>query len=179
LTDWLPIVIAVIALIVAGATAWATWIAPANAARIAEQLRSASARAERRDELKLRCFLTLMAYRAFPFALEAVQMFNVIDAAFMDAPVVRNAWASYFESVDPNRHIPQHDQRQRLIALLLSMASEMGLTGIGISDLTREYSPQYIMRRINIETMQATIQEADLQRTLSQASANTTPQTAR
>jgi hypothetical protein len=72
--------------------------------------------------------------------------------------------------------VPPAMAHQQLTDLLAAMAADIGLTGIGVTDLTRSYSPQYVMRRINIETMSQAIQEQELQRTFSQASANTTPQ---
>jgi hypothetical protein len=146
--DWLPIVISLIALIISIASVLATWKAPQIAARLAEGLRSAASRAD----LKRWVFMTLMQQRATPFTPEAVQAFNVIDAVFVDAHAVRDRWAVYLNSMD------------------------IGLTGVGDSDLARSYSPAYVMRRINIEGMSQAIQEKELQRVFSEASANTTPQ---
>jgi hypothetical protein len=83
---WLPIGIASLALIISIGTALATWWAPQVAARLAEGLRTASARAD----LKRSVFLTLMQQRALPFTEEAVQAFNAIDVVFVDAPAVRD-----------------------------------------------------------------------------------------
>jgi hypothetical protein len=78
--------------------------------------------------------------------------------------------------MDATQQVPPHTARQQLIELLTAMAADIGLTGIRFDDLTRSYGPQYVMRRINIETMSQAIQEQELQRIVSQASANTTPQ---
>jgi hypothetical protein len=99
--------------------------------------------------------------RAFPFTLDAVQMFNVIDAVFIEARPVREAWALYFDSLDDNRQVSEDMKHQRFTELLAAMAKDIGLTGIGYSDLTRVYSPRYVMRALNIQTMQQVIQEAD------------------
>jgi Mg-chelatase subunit ChlI len=173
---WLPIVVSLIALVISIASVLATWRAPQIAAHLAEGLRSAAARAERRDDLKRLVFMTLMQQRATPFTPEAVQAFNVIDAAFVDARAVREKWAVYYKSMDASQQVPPHTARQQLIELLAAMAADIGLTDIRFDDLTRSYNPAYVMRRINIETMTQAIQERDLQRVFSEASANTTPQ---
>jgi hypothetical protein len=172
---WLPIAISSLALIISIAAAVVTWKAPQIAARLAEGLRSAGARIERRDDLKRWVFMTLMQQRATPFTQEAVQAFNIIDVVFHDAQAVRDKWALYFRSMDASQQVPQHTQRQQLTDLLAAMAADLGLTGMRADDLARSYSPGYIMRRINIETMSQTIQERDLQRIFLEASANTTP----
>jgi len=176
MAEWLPIAISLLALAISIATALATWWAPQIAARLAEGLRSAASRTERREDLKRWVFMTLMQQRATPFTLEAVQAFNSIDVVFADAHAVRDKWAAYFKSMDRNQQVPPHTQRQQLIELLAAMAADIGLTGIRFDDLMRSYSPEYVMRRINIETMSQTIQEMELQRIFSEASANTTPQ---
>jgi Family of unknown function (DUF6680) len=164
--------ISLLALVISIGSALATWWAPQIAARVAEGLRSAAAR----TDLKRQVFLTLMQQRAVPFTEEAVQAFNIIDVVFVDAPSVREKWAVYYNSMDGSRQVPPAMAHQQLTDLLAAMAADIGLTGIGVTDLTRSYSPQYVMRRINIETMSQAIQEQELQRTFSQASANTTPQ---
>jgi hypothetical protein len=173
--DW-SIAISLLALVISIATAIATYWAPQIAARLAESLRSAATRTEQREDLKRWVFMTLMQQRATPFTLEAVQAFNSIDVVFADAHAVRDKWAVYFKSMDVSQRVPQHTQRQQLIDLLAAMAADLGLTGIRYDDLTRSYSPGYVMRRINIETMSQTLQERELQRIFSEASANTTPQ---
>jgi hypothetical protein len=174
---WLPIIFSVVALLVSLATAWATWIAPSSAARLAENLRSASARADRRDELKRQVFLTLMGERAAPFTENAARAFNTIDVVFVDATTVRNCWAKYLDAMEPQHQVQPLQQRQLLADLLSAMAANLGLTGIGFNDMTRIYSPTYLIRRINIETATQTLQEQELARIMSQASANTTPTT--
>jgi hypothetical protein len=169
---WLPIAISSLALLISIATALATYLAPQMAARLAESLRSAAAR----TDLKRWVLMTLMQQRATPFTPEAVQAFNSIDAVFADAHSVRDKWAVYFKSMDASQQVPDHMKRQQLIDLLAAMAADLGLTGIRYDDLTRSYSPTYVMRRINIEGMSQELQERELQRIFSQASANTTPQ---
>ena len=164
--------IALLALVISIASAWVAWKAPQAAARLAEGLRSAAVRTEQKRWV----FLKLMQQRAAPFTEEAVQAFNVIDAVFVDAPTVRDKGAVYYNSLDATRQVPPAMVHQQLTDLLATMAADIGLTGIGASDLTRSYSPQYVMRRINIETMHQAIQEQELQAIASQAAANTTPQ---
>lgn len=170
---WLPIIISVVALLVSLATAWATWIAPSSAARLAENLRSASARADRHNELKRAVFLTLMGERAAPFTENAARAFNTIDVVFVDAAAVRNCWAKYLNAMEPQHQVQPLQQSQLLADLLSAMATDLGLTGIGFNDLTRIYAPTYIMRRINIESATQTLQEQEITRIMSQASANT------
>jgi hypothetical protein len=90
---------------------------------------------------------------------------------------VRERWAKYIDAVAPQHQLQPHTQRQLLVDLLSAMAADLGLTGIGFNDLTRSYSPNYIMRRINIETATQTLQEQELVRIFSQASANVTSTT--
>jgi hypothetical protein len=165
---WVPIGISLLAL----AISIANWWAPQQAARVAEALRQATAR----TDLKRWVFLTLMQQRAVPYTPEAVQALDVIDAVFVDARDVREKWAVYFNSMDATRQVPSAMAHQQLTDLLAAMAADIGLTGIGVSDLTCSYSPQYLTRRINIETMSQTIPEPELERVFSQASAKTTPQ---
>jgi hypothetical protein len=117
-----------------------------------------------------------MQQRAAPFTPEAVQAFNIIDVVFVDARNVREKWATYFNSMDERNQVPPHTSRQQLTDLLAAMAADIGLTSIGVTDLTRSYAPAYVTRRINIETMHQAIQEQELERMFSQLSANTTPQ---
>jgi hypothetical protein len=169
--EW-SIAISLLALVISIATALATWWAPQIAARLAEGLR----RTGQREDLKRWVFMTLMQQRATPYTLEAVQAFNVIDAVFVDARDVRDKWAVYFKSMDARQQVPPHMAHQQLTELLAAMAADLGLTGIRYDDLTRSYSPGYIMRRINIETMHQTLQEEELRRMFSDAAANATPQ---
>jgi hypothetical protein len=169
---WLPIAISSLALIISLGTALATWWAPQEAARLAEGLRTASARAD----LKRSVFLTLMQQRALPFTEEAVQAFNAIDVVFVDAPTVREKWQLYLKSKDLREQVPPAMQQQRLTELLAAMAADVGLTGISAADLERSYAPDYLRRRIRVGEMADKAQEQELQRALAQASANTTPQ---
>jgi hypothetical protein len=133
-------------------------------------------RTGQREDLKRWVFMTLMQQRATPYTLEAVQAFNVIDVVFGDAHSVRDKWAVYFKSMDVSQQVPDSMKRQQLTELLAAMAADLGLTGIRYDDLTRSYSPEYVVRRIRIEIMHQTLQERDLQGVFSEASANTTPQ---
>jgi hypothetical protein len=169
---WLPIGISLLALVISIGTALATWWAPQQAARLAEGLRSAAAR----HDLKRSLFLTLMQERAAPFTPEAVKAFNAIDVVFVDATDVREKWALYLNSKDVREKVPLAMAQQRLIELLAAMAIHIGLTGINATDLMRSYSPDYLRRRIKIEQMSDRMQEQELERAFSQASANTTPQ---
>lgn len=72
--------------------------------------------------------------------------------------------------------MPRHEQGRRLTELLAAMATDIGLTGVGATDLERSYLPDYVRRRIKIENMTRAMQEAELDRVVSEASANTTPQ---
>jgi hypothetical protein len=171
-TTWLPIVISSFALLISIVSARVAWKAPQAAARLAEGLRSATARAD----LKRWVFMTLMQERAAPFTPEAVKAFNAIDVVFVDAPTVRDKWAMYLKSQDRREQIPSHEQRKRLTELLAAMADHIGLTGIGATDLERSYAPDYLLRRIKVGEMADKMQEKELDRAFTEASANTTPQ---
>ena len=56
------------------------------------------------------------------------------------------------------------------------MASDLKLDTIGFTELSRVYSPEFLMKKINVEAMQLHLQEADLTRAIEQAAANTTSQ---
>jgi hypothetical protein len=172
MASWLPIAISSLALIISIAAVAVAWKAPQVAARLAESLRSAAAR----TDLKRSLFLTLMQQRAMPFTEEAVQAFNAIDVVFVDAPTVRDKWAMYLKSQDRREQVPSHEQRKRLTELLAAMATDIGLTGVGAIDLERSYLPDYVRRRIKIENVTRAMQEQELDRAFSEASANTTPQ---
>ena len=170
--DWLPIGISLLAVAISVGSAWVAWKAPQAAAQLAEDLRSASARVD----LKRSLFLTLMQERAAPFTPEAVKAFNAIDVVFVDAPTVRERWAMYLKSKDLRQRVPPAMVQQRLTELLAAMATDIGLAGIGAHDLERSYAPDYLRRRFKVEEMTDKMQEQELERAFSQASANTTPQ---
>jgi hypothetical protein len=170
--DWLPIAISLFAAVVAIVSAWVAWKAPQVAARLAEDLRQTAARAD----MKRWVFLTLMQQRATPFTEEAVRAFNMIDVVFVDAPTVREKWAMYLKSQDRREQLPPHERVKRLTELLAAMTTDIGLTGVGATDLERSYFPDYVRRGIKIQDMTRAWQEQELDRAVAEASANTTPQ---
>jgi hypothetical protein len=175
-TFWFPIIVSALALIVSALTAWATVHGPKRAAEIAEQLRSASAKVERREGMKLHVFAQIMQERAAPYTLEAVRALNLIDIVYIDADAVREAWKEYIWSLDPANKIAPENARRYLNDLLVAMAGDLGMAGIKASDISRIYSPVYITRRHSVEDMQLTMHEMTLKEAFSKMSANTTPQ---
>lgn len=168
-------VIAIVALLVAALSAWATFFGPQRAAELAEGLRAGSAKAERRDLAKLNVLAMLMQERAAPYTFDAVKAFNLIDIAFADCEPVREAWRVYFGMLDPARYSAVDARREKLNQLLIEMAKDVGLDSIKLSDMERVYSPTYVMRRLAIDDMQTTLQEDTLKKALAENAANTTP----
>lgn len=169
---WVPLFISITALIVTGITAWATWIAPRNAAALAENLRAASEKAGRTEAMKNYVFLTLMQERNAPYTSEAVKAFNVIDVVFRSNTPIRQAWAFYLDAQDPKKEIPQHAKDERLSRLLELMAIDVGFENINITDISRFYAPIYLMRKLKIEILQQDIHERELDALVASQSAN-------
>jgi hypothetical protein len=169
-------VIAVVALVVAAITAWATFFGPTKAAQLAENLRAGSAKVERQETLKTWVFATLMQERATPYTADAAKAFNLIDFVFADVESVREAWKIYFASLDESAAVPLATQRDHFHKLLVEMAKELGLSKIKGSDVGRIYSPRFLVRRMAVDDMQVALQEGALKKALAENSANTTPQ---
>jgi hypothetical protein len=179
-STWLLIIISIIGTAIAIAAAVIAYVAPQSAARLAENLRVQNTTLDKQRHMKEFIFLTLMQERAAPYTLEAVRMFNGIDVVFNDNELVREAWSQYYSSLDEKNAVSFHLRTQYFVHLLKLISEDIGFKGLRLDDLNRVYYPTYLAKRMNIETMQQTLQEADLHRMLSQNetnAANTTSQT--
>jgi hypothetical protein len=157
-----------------GFAAFATWMGPRSAAKLAEQLRkNTEAHAEQR-RLKLWVFTTLMQERAMIWSADSVRALNLIDIIFKDNQQVREAWAELYLAYG-TKDIPSHVQEERLRALLKAMASDLDLnSGLRLDDFGRVYYPNALAEENAVRRME--VQQA-LQRLAPNASptANTTP----
>lgn len=168
---------AVANVVIAVTAVWATLRAPRNAALIAENIRKQTEQELREKNVKLFNFYTLMQHRAMPYADAAVQQLNMVDVIYHDQKEIRDAWHSYFSSLDRNNNIEQGEQRRRLSRLLIEIALHLGFsTTISENDIERVYTPEFIMRKMNIESIRDRLSEQELIALFADASANTTPQ---
>jgi hypothetical protein len=138
-----PEVIAALLSAVATAfAAFATWIGPRSAAKLAESLRRDGSSAEERHRLKLWVFTVVMQERAQIWSRDAVRALNLIDVVFKDSKDVREAWAELYLAYNEKKQIPAHVQEERLRALLRTMAEDMGLgDNLRLDDFGRVYYP--------------------------------------
>jgi hypothetical protein len=171
------VVTAVFSAIATGFAAFATWHAPRSAAKLAEQLRRATERAQELQKAKLRIFATIMQERAAIYSEDGVKALNLIDVVFNDCREVREAWSELFLIFYANP-IPTHVLDERLRRLLSAMAKDIGLAdNLRTDDLGRVYSPTAITQDRMIKDMQRQQMLAALQGQNSPAANTATTQT--
>ncbi len=147
------------------AAAVAAFRAPISAAAAAEALRSESAQAQHRRQIKLSVFGAIMQERADIAQRDCVIALNLIDVAFFDVPHVREAWAELHESFSPIKQVPTHIQDERLRKLLRAMAQDLGLAdNLRLDDFARIYYPNALAD----ETRALRLQQQDAIRRLTQ-----------
>lgn len=136
---------AIFSAIAACAAAYATWFGPVRAARLAEELRrQQDAQLEQRRE-KMKVFLRLMETRATRIDKDSVAAFNLIDLVFIESPSVRDAWAELFSAYSNPVQNFQY-QRDKLLALLRAMATDLGLASdLRSADFERIYYPNALV----------------------------------
>ena len=88
-----------LAAVFAGLAAWFAYRVPRNVAELAAELDLRNRGNDRRSQVKLILFGTLMQERANIASREGVGALNLIDVAFFDDRGVRDAWAEYGEPI--------------------------------------------------------------------------------
>lgn len=148
--------------------AYATWMGPRSAAKLAERLRREGEAAYEQRRMKLFVFTTLMQERAIFVSSDAVRALNLIDVVFKDAIAVREAWAELFLAFDTKNNIPSHVQEERFRHLLREMAVDIGLAdGLRLDDFGRVYYPNALAEEEAVRRLE---RQAALQRLSGQAS---------
>ena len=164
MTESLALVAAIFSAIATGLAAWATWRAPLAAARLAEELRTASDLQNERKQRKLLVFANLMQERAFIGSDLAVRGLNLIDIVFNDSAEVRDAWANLYNGLQPPC-VPPHVTTERLTELLEAMSRDVGLADrFRPDDFKRTYYPDAIAKEHAIQMDRRERTYADIQR---------------
>ncbi len=166
---------AVFSAMAAGLTVWATLRGPENAAKLSEDLRQSSEQQEQKRRSKLAIFATLMQNRHAYNLPDAVAAFNLIDLVFMESRPVREAWASFHESLDGKNGATDLEKKNRLRGLLTQMALDLGISGdLSHADFERIYYPNSLADERLAQTLQRQHQIRTL--TAQQPTANNAPQ---
>jgi len=174
MSDFPSLLTAAFSAVATGFAAFATWHAPRAAAKLAEELRRTSEKAQERQKNKLVVFGLLMQERAAIWSESGVRALNLIDVVFHDSREVREAWAELF-LIFNTQPIPPHVLDERLRKLLSAIAKDVGLgDSLRTDDLGRVYSPTDIAQDRLIKDMQRQQLLASLQGKSSPA-ANTAP----
>lgn len=162
------IIAAGLSVVATALAAYATWMGPRSAAKLAERLRRESEAVYEQRRLKLFVFTTLMQDRAMFTSADAVRALNLIDVVFKDATPVREAWAELFLTFDTKNNIPTHVQEERFRHLLRSMAADIGLgDGLRLDDFGRIYYPNALAEEEAVRRLE---RQAALQRLSAQSS---------
>lgn len=120
---------------------WASFRAPKLAAKFAEELRTASARADEQRRQKMLIFATLLQNRAHIAHPDCVSALNFIDIVFIDDREVRDALVHFRAATDAN---PASVERtiERYLSIIEKMARNLGLSDrVTISDIQNYYYP--------------------------------------
>jgi hypothetical protein len=119
---------------------------------------------------KLNLFGTLIGLRHDPTSSESVRALNLIDAAFVDVPTVREAWTRYYTALnDPalNGGPGYSIREERRRDLLLEMVKALGLTNkISSADLLRSYTPDFIYQSFKLDVLERMHKRAFLEEDL-------------
>jgi hypothetical protein len=141
------VIAAIFSAIATALAAYAAWIGPVHAAKLAEELRRKTSVEEEKRRLKLDVFTSLMMHRKVFWVEAAVRHLNLIDVVFHDSRTVRDAWANLFVTLERNTNIPQQMQNEiqneKFFKLLDEMAADLGLSkSLLPDDLRRVYYPK-------------------------------------
>ncbi|WP_193316437.1 hypothetical protein [Methylorubrum populi] len=99
LYEGIAIIFSAIAILAAVATGYATWRAPSNAERLADQLRKLSSETEFRARLKFDCLRRVAGHRtASSFRPEWFAALNEIYVVFNDSPAVLQKMVAFQRS---------------------------------------------------------------------------------
>ena len=163
LTEKLSLVIAALSAVATGFAAFATWLAPRAAARLAEAMRLEANKHEERRRSKLHVFAVLMQERAQIYSDNGVQALNLIDVVFNNSREVRELWSELFLAFEMKPFL-QHVQEERFRKLLAAMAKDIGLSDeLRSDDLGRVYFPEVKAQERFIADMQRQQTLANLQ----------------
>lgn len=155
MSEYVQILLAMLAVMATGLAAYATWRAPLSAAELAEQLRQASEKQSERRRLKQFVFATLMQERASLATTEGVRALNLIDVIYYDCRDVREAWAELYLSFDGSKKLPQHVQEERLRKLLIAMAEDLGVADqLRSDDFGRVYYPNALAEEERVRQLE-------------------------
>jgi hypothetical protein len=158
--DWLKIIdsqtfAAFFSALAALASAYAAWKGPISAARIAEEIRRENDKSVDRRRIKLNVFGALMEGRSAWYLPETVNALNLIDIAFIDNKIVRDAWAEFYISLDESKKIPDHEKQTRFRNMLKLMAEDLRLADtLRLDDFERVYMPAAILEERNLHFLQ-------------------------
>ena len=155
ISDWIGIC-NVIATVVAVTTA------PIIALRVSSKFQE---RSNTRQQ-QLRLLSTLISLRHQPLSPESFRALNLIDAVFVDAPAVREAWSKYFSALNdtslgagPGFAIREEKRRE----LMMAMIEHLGLKSkISTADLLRTYAPASIIEAEYLAVWERIKRRADL-----------------
>lgn len=154
--------------------AWATWQGPRSAAKLSEEIRINSERANERRRMKLNLFATLMQERANIVSIDSVRMLNSIDFIFYDSVKVREAWAELFNVFQTNGIPHPQLQEDKLRNLLREMAADIGFSdSLKVNDLGRIYYPNALAKEEELRLLRQ--EQALLQIRAQNSSAATDP----
>ncbi|NMJ43461.1 hypothetical protein GWK16_19595 [Roseomonas sp. JC162] len=169
------VVAAFLSALAAGFAAYTAWKGPLSAARLAEDLRRDGQEAEERRKAKLEIFVALMQERKSLWSPSGVRALNLIDVIFFDVREVRDAWADLYNSYDPSRHVPMHEQENRIRKMLEAMAKDLKFSKeLRVDDFDRLYYPDFMAKRRELDMLQ-TDQTLRTLRGQSSPTANTAP----
>jgi hypothetical protein len=154
MTDNLTLLTAIFSALATGFAAYATWMAPRAAAKLAETLRRDAERQNERQKHKLHVFAMLMQERAQIHSENGVRALNLIDVVFNDSREVREAWSELFLAFHM-KPLLQHVIDERLRRLLSAIARDIGLADqLRNDDLGRVYFPVVQAQEQLIKDMQ-------------------------
>lgn len=135
--------------------AFAAWIGPRSAAKLAEVMRQKSEVANERRRMKLWVFTTLIQERAAYYSSEGVKAFNLIDVVYNESRTVRDAWADFHSAMDTNNNVPDHAKQEKFRFLLSRMAVEIGLADqLRADDLNRVYYPNALAEEEHVRSLE-------------------------
>lgn len=154
MTDKIALLTAIFSAIATALAAYATWRAPAAAAKLAEALRRDAERNNERQRQKLKVFATLMQERAQIHSENGVRALNLIDVTFNESRQVREAWSELFLAFQM-KPLLQHVVDERMRKLLGTIAKDIGLADeLRNDDLGRVYFPVVQAQEQFIKDMQ-------------------------
>jgi hypothetical protein len=138
----------------ATAAAIATWRGPMSAARMAERLRRETETERESYRFRFNVFAMIMQGRAEIYSEDSVKALNSIDIAFYRSPLVREAWAELFQSLNKGPYV-DHVIEERVRRLLKEMAADLGLAdSLRLDDFGRVYFPKAVVEEREVRALE-------------------------